>query len=193
MDLAVIEVSGAEAEAKLAEYEAVSPDLRTQLDEAILRAYRAVTGGARLIRLPAAVLAGGFGQDGMPRLGVAGAEWEQATCWWEGRSDLVFADHPMRQNRGAAVGQHSVRLRYPDGARPSGALRAGLAPVPPVPPGCRPRRGKLSRCHILWEVPAWDMTVPHDPYLIRHVVGDLWLVLSSWDLTELERAVLAQR
>jgi hypothetical protein len=37
------------------------------------------------------------------------------------------------------------------------------------------------------------MTVPRDPALIRRVAGDLWTVLSVWDLTELERAVLAQR
>jgi len=35
------------------------------------------------------------------------------------------------------------------------------------------------------------MTPPRDPALIRHIRGDLWAVLAVWDLTELERAVLA--
>ena len=34
---------------------------------------------------------------------------------------------------------------------------------------------------------------PRDPALLRHVRGDLWAVLSVWDLTDLERMVLSQR
>jgi hypothetical protein len=189
MDVPVIEVTEDEATAKLAEYEAVDPAARSVLDEALVRAYRAVTGGAQLIRLSEAVRAGGFDDRGMPRFAVAGAGWGQVTCWWAGQH-VIFADDPNRQNRGAAVGHHSLRIRFPDGTRPPNAYRAGLAMVPPVPPGKRPRRGLLSRCHILWEA-EWDMTAPRDPWLIRRVAGDLWRVLSTWDLTELERAVLA--
>jgi hypothetical protein len=192
MDLPVIEVTEAEATTKLAEYDAVDPAARSVLDDALVRAYRAVRGGAHLIRLSEAVRAGGFDDRGMPRLAVAGADWPQVTCWWANRGDVIFADDPMRQNRGAAVGHHSLRIRFPDGTRPQGSYRAGLAMVPLVPPRKRPRRGRLSRCHILWEA-EWDMTAPRDPALLRRVAGDLWLVLSVWDLTELERAVLAQR
>jgi hypothetical protein len=191
MDLPVIKVTGDEAAAKLAEYEAAGG--RTALDEAVIRAYRAVRGGAQVIRLSEAVRAGGFDGRGMPRLAVAGAEWQEVTCRWSG-DDLVFTDSPGRQNRGAAVGRHTVRVSLPAGARPAEAnmWRSGQAVVPLVPPRCRPRRGRLSRCHVLWEA-EWDMTVPRDPALIRRVAGDLWTVLSVWDLTELERAVLAQR
>jgi hypothetical protein len=37
------------------------------------------------------------------------------------------------------------------------------------------------------------MVAPRDPALLRHVRGDLWAVLATWDLTELERLVLTQR
>ena len=47
--------------------------------------------------------------------------------------------------------------------------------------------------HILWEVEQWDPTPPVDPALVRHIRGDLWAVIAMWDLTELERAVLAAR
>lgn len=30
-------------------------------------------------------------------------------------------------------------------------------------------------------------------YLLRHIAGDLYAVLAQWDLTELERAVMAER
>jgi hypothetical protein len=192
MDLPVIAVTEDEATTKLAEYQATDPATRTGFDVAMLRAYRAVRGGAKVIRLSDAIRAGGFDTRGLPRLAVASTGWDQVTCWWASPGDVIFADDAMRQNRGAAVGHHSVRVRA---VRPTviGSYRhAGLAVVPPVPPACRPRRGRLSRCHVLWEA-EWDLTVPRDPALIRRVAGDLWVVLFMWDLTELERAVLAGR
>jgi hypothetical protein len=190
MDLPVITVTEHEAAVKLAEYETTDPATRTALDRALLRAYKAVTGGAKVIRLSDAIRRAGFDDHGMPRLAVAGTSWDRVTCWWTSRTDVIFADDPARGNRGAAVGRHTLRIRFPDGTRPENAYRAGLAVVPPVPPKHRPRRGTLSRCHVLWEA-DWDMTIPRDPALIRRIAGDLWTVLSEWDLTELERAVLA--
>jgi hypothetical protein len=46
---------------------------------------------------------------------------------------------------------------------------------------------------VLWEVEEWKRIPPVDPALIRHVRGDLWAVLATWDLTDLERYVLSQR
>jgi hypothetical protein len=191
MDLPVIDVPEAEAAAKLTEYAAIPHADRTPLDQAVIRAYRAVTGGGQVIRLPAAIRAGGFNDRGLPRIGVAGAEWDEVACRWSG-GDLVFDDMLGQGNRGAAVGRHTVRVPVPGDDRPSGLMLhrvGGRSVVPLVPPACRPRRGKLSRCHILFEA-DWQPEPPRDPALIRHVAGDLWIVLSTWELTELEAAVL---
>ena len=66
--------------------------------------------------------------------------------------------------------------------------------VPTIPPALRPPH-KLSGYHILWEAEWGQETVvpPGDPALLRHLSGDLYAVLAVWDLTELERAVLAGR
>lgn len=42
-------------------------------------------------------------------------------------------------------------------------------------------------------VPGWQPVPPTDPLLLRHLHGDLYAVLAAWDLTPLERAVLAGR
>lgn len=39
----------------------------------------------------------------------------------------------------------------------------------------------------------WRPEPPKDPALLRHIGGDLYSVVAVWDLTELERAVLAGR
>jgi len=63
--------------------------------------------------------------------------------------------------------------------------------VPPVPPGLRPASA-IGNYHVLWEA-EWERVAPADPALLKHIGGDLYAVLAVWDLTELERAVLAGR
>ena len=67
------------------------------------------------------------------------------------------------------------------------------AMVPPIPPALRPPY-KLGNYAILWEA-TWEKVPrpPGDPALLRHIGGDLYAVLAIWDLTDLERAVLAGR
>ena len=47
----------------------------------------------------------------------------------------------------------------------------------------------LDRYFILWEA-DWQRRAPVDPALLRPVGGDLYVVVATWDLTDLERAVL---
>jgi hypothetical protein len=196
MDLDTIGIGPAEARAKLAEYQAaLDAGGATAEDQAIAAGYRAVARGRPLISLARTVARGGWHPNGLPRIGVCQAEATQCRVQWSG-GDLVFTDEWSHGNRGALVGHHSVRVPVAGDDRPGGGNRwwAGSAPVPLVPPGSRPRRpAKLSRCHVLWEVEEWKQVAPVDPALIRHVRGDLWEVLATWDLTQLERLVLMQR
>ena len=68
---------------------------------------------------------------------------------------------------------------------------ARRAMVPLVPPPLRPAHA-LRNYHVLWEA-DWQQAPPADPALLKHIGGDLYAVLAIWDLTELERAVLAGR
>jgi len=62
--------------------------------------------------------------------------------------------------------------------------------VPLVPIHQRPKRG-LANYHILFEA-EWRLIPPKDPLLLRRIGhADLWIVCAAWDLTEVERAVLA--
>ena len=79
-----------------------------------------------------------------------------------------------------------------------GKLRnRGYALVPLVPADVRPS-GQLRNYFILWEVEQWsDRRIGAkpdiDPYLLRHLAGDLYVVEAEWDLTELERAIMSGR
>jgi hypothetical protein len=75
---------------------------------------------------------------------------------------------------------------------------AWSALVPIVPPRHLPRvNADLTKLLTLWEVEDWtwgrDPAAPQDPALLQHLAGDLYAVLATWDLTELERLVLSGR
>lgn len=198
MDLQTLEISPEEAQARLAEYEAQVTSERTVEDDAIRAGYRAAKRGRQVIVLPEVIAAGGSFPSGLPRLAVIRADATE--CWVrveghvrDSRAEVMFCS--MERDRGnARVGAHRVQVSVP---RPDGVegwpYPRGRTIVPTVPPQHRPPARRLHRFHILWEVEAWDPTPPEDPALIRHIRGDLWAVHAMWDLTPLERAVLAAR
>lgn len=145
-----------------------------------------------LLDIRAAITAGGNHEpNGFPRLAVcqADAEWCWARRW--GNGAVWFANRPFRNM--AHNAKRGVE-RFPQGTLPmvSGRWREDAKTmVPIVPPELLPTT-HLRNYHILWEVDEWEYTEPPgDPALLKHIGGDLYAVLGMWDLTELERAVLA--
>jgi hypothetical protein len=183
MDLNAIEISKDEAADKLAEYQSVVQAERSAEDDAIAAGYRAAARGLPVISLPRTVAAGGFHGNGLPRIAVIRADVQACFVHWDGGA-LVFTDRDdWRVNRGALVGAHSVRVNLAGDELPDRTARgkhgywnAGSTMVPLIPPRCRPKRNRLHRCHILWEVEEWAPVPPRDPALLRHIRGDLWAV-----------------
>lgn len=199
MNLSTLTLTEDEIEQGLAE-QLANPE-PNQEDRSILRALRAAKRGHPLIMLSECIRAGGTFEDGLPRLAVVrcGAKTVGVRTEW-GSRDLIYISDPDttrpwndgRRNRGALVNERTVRVR--DVVEPAHRPRnGGTTVVPLVPPRHRPSLRREHMFHILWEVEAWTPAPPTDPALIHHVRGDLWAVLVTWDLTELERAVLAGR
>jgi hypothetical protein len=187
-------ISPDEAKAQLEHYEDQLAEERTAEDDAIRAGYRAAARGLPVINLPAAVHAGGYFDNGLPRIAIARADATE--CWLRasGRSGghLVFSTREWDRGR-AQVGRYRVDLTVPGPGEMRQRPWGGYTIVPTVPPQFRPRRTRLHLFHILWEVEAWTPVPPRDPALLRHLRGDLWTVHAVWDLTDLERAVLAGR
>lgn len=156
-------------------------------DEALLRGYRHLAKGKALINLSDAIRQAGRDEEGRPRLAVcrADATWchvrpfrdrvefwraERGRWWWDEPGNKPDFTCPMPD------GEVTTRAR---------------ALVPSVPAELRPKAA-LHRFKILWEA-EWQAIPPTDPMLLRPLAGDLYVVEAHWDLTELERAVLAGR
>ena len=88
-------------------------------------------------------------------------------------------------NRGALIGKHTVRVDRVPGRPPQANRSADTwrTIVPLIPPRHRPSQRRVRGFHILWEVEAWTPTPSKDPALVRHIRGDLWSVVATWDLS----------
>jgi hypothetical protein len=204
MDLATIEVTPEEAEAKFEEYSAAVKNRHDAEDEAIMRGYKALSRGTRLLSLKATMKAGGtetasfsrWESQGsvtrdmlIPQLAVIRADAKEVFC------DGILMDGGVRFTMDRWPHHNATRrmVRVPDGTfEPVSQSRDTVkAMVPLIPPALRPRAA-LSNYHILFEA-EWKPVPPKDPALLRHIGGDLYSIVAVWDLTELERAVLSER
>jgi hypothetical protein len=174
----------------------------TPVDLDIQRAYDAVAKGKVLIRAIASIAAAGLGDDGLPKLAICRAATdqgkliEQCSLYLKSDGGARFSTTPWTQDR-----NWRTYVDIPAGSFPATdkRFRHWVAQVPLVPVHLRPQPrkgnplGALANYHVLWEA-EWTRVVPRDPMLLRQVGrGDLWIVCAAWDLTEVERAVLAGR
>jgi hypothetical protein len=201
---AAITMDRIKAREKVAEYLKSVRTRHNAEDEAILRGYKALAKGHTVIDLPKCIRLGGTFDNGLPRLAAATASHEWVWVHRDSRGAVSF--RPTGE-RGFNHRRRKDVYRCPDNTLPP--LERGEVPyiqpsrwqhpwdgvmmamVPPVPPGLRPTFS-LDGYTTLFEVDQWsfDPKAPVDPALLKHIGGDLYAVVATWDLTELERTVL---
>jgi hypothetical protein len=199
------------AREKLAEYRAVLAKKHNQAidDEfmSIEQAYKELAKGTPLIDPFEAIRAHGWRPDGRPVLAMARADQKlcdfslgSSSRWWDSEKrthvgkyapcGMVFEAKRQRWDtqraRNLTITVANVR------AEPPVPPKKGTAMVPLVPAEAYPARGlDLAKHFVLWEVEDWDAAPPTDPMLLRPIGGDLYAVVWQWDLTEIERMVIA--
>lgn len=166
--------------------------------------YRILAEGKKLIDVGVAIRECGFDEKMRPKLALARADRKEVRFRWYGHDDtceFLTTEHPsqfpqlcerVNMNR-----LHNQFLQGVNGQRWAETVE-GFALVPMVPADAYSGPAKWPSLHILWEVEKWAdesklSRPPVDPYLLRRVDGDLFEVLAEWDLTEIERYVMAGR
>jgi hypothetical protein len=171
------------------------------IDRAVMQGYKALAGGQQLLRLSGALAAGGTeayeGQTWsdvaveveLPKLAAVRAD--ASSVWTKGvdrDGDVIFHANQRDRNRKADLLRVDAAFEE-DQTRTTQHRTWFRAMVPTIPPALRPPY-KLSGYHLLWEA-EWSGVAPIDPALLKHLGGDLFVVLAVWDLSPLEQAVLA--
>jgi hypothetical protein len=193
MDLSTITIDPNEARKAVVAYRRAlqmdRSDRARQEDEAILRGYREIARGHPIISLRDVIHAGGEYANRLPKLALSRADEPRISVSREANGSLRFGRR-LRESR--PRGQ--VKLPLGTLSRYTGAEAwrrfpvEGNAIVPIIPPELRPN-GSLERYWVLFEA-EWQTVAPRDPALLRDLGGGLYAVLATWNLTELERAVL---
>lgn len=166
------------------------------MDDEIRRAYQLLAQGRLIIRALDSVAKAGIGDDGWPKLAIARADMPSCRCAIRHDGSATMTCEPGRIWGRRQNASSTKWFDFPVGTFAAStqrhSFRDGEALVPPVPLHARPKRG-LANYHILWEA-EWQRIPPRDPFLLRRIgLGDMWLVVAMWDLTEIERAALAAR
>lgn len=209
MQLATIDMPVDEAQRLFEEYRGAVRERHDEEDEQIMRGYKTLARGQQVLNLPQTIRAagvdlirvrprwrGGQARDvTVPRLAVSRAN--RTTVWTYGIDESGRC--VLQTKRDPHINNRFDVMRFPTGTFEAGTQDEwGSTPriravVPNVPPRLRPRAG-LGNFHVLFEA-EWglDPEPPVDPALLRHIGGDLYAVIAVWDLTDLERAVLAGR
>ncbi len=65
--------------------------------------------------------------------------------------------------------------------------------VPIIPAQLIPD-GNLKDSYILWEVERWeDLPQKDDPLLLKRITENLFVILSAWEVTDLEQSIISGR
>jgi len=161
----------------------------TDADREIAAIYKNIAAGRTVIRAFESIRAAGCDERGLPRLAICPAHMTQ--CWYQNE----FSGHERgrvtfgKRSPGPRDKKEVVRMAWPN--VPKTRDWSYCATVPLIPVHLRPKHA-LHNYHILWEA-EWTQRYPVDPYLLRRFGGDAWVVLAAWDLTDVERAVMASR
>lgn len=179
------------------EYRAAFMADRNRIDGELMRGYKALAEGKRLISLTEAIQTGGVDQFGRPNLAIARADEQQIEMERERNGTLIYT--PERWSR---ISSTDRIFEFPAGTLPElteeqgvGTMwsRRWMASLPFIPPQYRPPHA-LVNYHLLWEA-EWRQargSQRRDPMLLKRVGGDLFAVVAAWDLTPLEKLVLAR-
>ena len=179
------------AERDVADYETRASRRRHEMelaDAAIMAGYRQLAKGKPIINLRVAVAAGGQDAAGRPRIAVCRADDAEITCDVSRSGRVIFRPTVTWPEFAARSATRVFDFLGLFDARDK-EVRTATAKAPYIPPGLRPK-GSLDRYHLLWEA-EWHSLPPRDPALLRHLGGGLYLVMATWDLTDLEATVLA--
>jgi hypothetical protein len=184
MNVQHVNVSQQDARAAVLEYKQ-HRGVYDKRDWEIEAIYRRIARGQTVISVGDAIRAAGFDEQARPRLAICRADHERVRCTmcrtWAAGAQVTRAHF---QAAGWSRSRWTIDI---DSALPLARYPDASALLPRIPPQYRPAV-QLHNYWILWEADWTD--VPKDPYLLKRIGKDAWVVLAAWELTDVEMMVM---
>lgn len=167
--------------------------------EDMKKVYHQLKCGQKVIDIYTIFQRSGLNFNGEPRLAIARATTKTIHCFYRYNGQVVFVDKLSKWSNNSWNEIDAIRIKntFPEIPKEKRQqYESGIrleAPVPSIPASLRPK-GKLNNnYYILWEVEKWTRIIPRDPYLLRRLTENMFVVVVAWKLTDLERAVMKGR
>jgi hypothetical protein len=181
MNITYIEEDQQIAREKYREYRAALKVERDRQIAYLATIYWQLARGRKVIDAVAAISSAGLNEQGHPKLAIAEAN-RQYVQYQRDRTEVVFYHNPRGR-------RHVLKFTKP--ANWNDNWKRERAPLPIIPPSHIPPDYKLENLHLLWEVEKWEPVPSPDPMLLRRLGGPFFVVLATWNLTQVEMAVMA--
>ena len=161
------------------------------------KVYNQLSYGRKVIDIHTIFQRSGLTFNGEPRLAIAEANTKKIRCVYHINGTVKFLNDDGRRwdtyEKANDIVIKDIFPKIPKEKHPRFGSEIELETiVPKIPASLRPK-GKLKNYYVLWEVDKWKLVPPRDPYLLRRINDNIFVVVAGWDLTELERAVMKGR
>ena len=202
MDVTTISMTEEDAEQKYQEYLEVVKTHKEKYLEDLKKVYKALSDGKKVIDIYKAFKDTGVNEEGDPKLAISVADGRSVFFFKEAGGGGLFSGNDGRSELVADVrlpGDTFPRWKMMKGTESWNSDRRIIrrrkitTKVPLVPAYLMPNGG-LSNYYLLWEVDEWkeeDAPIAaKDPFLLRRINANTFIVFAAWDLTEVEQIVM---
>lgn len=154
--------------------------------------------GKTLIDIYETIKKGGLNKNNEPRLAIARADLHEVYLEKQDTGTICF-----NMKRGdyskdnVTLPQKSFNIQWERQKNNDGTedrwriLNKELKTKVPIIPAEIMPNGDLSNYYVLWEVKEWEkLPEIKDPFLLKRISENMFVILGAWDITELERAII---
>ena len=141
----------------------------------------------------------GVNKMGEPKLAIARADGRRVEFnkrdlgagRFEGKTTAYDVDLPTgtfpKWKKERSINNWNYKEQFQT-ARPTISTKVPIVPAHLLP------EGELDNYFVLWEVSEWSpMPVYKDPFLLKRINANAFVVLAEWDLTPVEQAIIRGR
>src|SRR3990167_4201987 len=204
MNTPTLQMDKEEAKKHYKEYlEAVKTRKEKYLEE-LKSVYYHLSKGERILDIYEVFKQSGVNEEGEPKLGIVRADAKKCVFHKQPLGAGRFSESINWQDqevpaRFDVVLPSNTFLEWKTQEKPADVeswnfetiIRRNVSTKTPIcPPHLLPD-GALDNYYILFEVEKWnEVPVAKDPFLLKRINANAFLILSEWDLTEIEQAVI---
>lgn len=186
MNVSTLTIEPDVAEERLEQYTKRPTIERTDEDQLLIKVYRQVAKGKKILNILDAFSSTGVNDQLEPKLAISRADFKSVVFEHGWLSSNNHENHfsPYGKWDSSKAERISFQSRF---LAEKVTHKRLVTATPHIPPDIRPEKPHLY--HVLFEVESWQV-YNKDPFLLKNVYGYLYSVEAEWELTDLEASLL---